>query len=57
MGEEFLTTGSFDFWGQHGRNEKCTGNAFYGCERAGANGMLNPIMSARLRTLPFVAMK
>ncbi|XP_018014472.1 beta-1,3-glucan-binding protein [Hyalella azteca] len=53
QGEAFLTTGTWDMWGAHGRNEKCTGNAFYGCFRAGANGLLNPVMSGRLRTLPF----
>lgn len=52
-GEEFLTTGHFDMWGNVGRNDLCTGNAWYGCERDGVNGVLNPVISARLRTLPF----
>ena len=54
-GESFLSSGSWDVWGGAGRwNDHCTGNAFYGCSRVGTGEhLLNPIMSGRLRTLPF----
>jgi len=47
-----------DMWGGSPAN-LCTGNAFYGCERtSGAGGnYLNPIRSARLRTVNSLPMK
>lgn len=52
IGEQNLLHGyTMDLWGNEPGN-LCTGNAFYGCQRtSGAGGnILNPIMSARLRT-------
>jgi len=50
-GEGFLSTGTIDLWGASPA-DMCTGNSFYGCSRSG-NGAnyLNPIQSARLRTV------
>jgi hypothetical protein len=42
----------FDMWGMW-PSDACTSNAFYGCERisdAGAQLVINPVQSARLRT-------
>ncbi|XP_050710145.1 beta-1,3-glucan-binding protein-like isoform X1 [Eriocheir sinensis] len=51
-GEAFLTSGELNVWGLNGRGSVCTSNAFYGCNRVGtATNLINPIMSARLRTL------
>jgi hypothetical protein len=50
-GEAFLTQGTWDLWGSFGPNEMCSGNANYGCLRNGWDGLLNPVMSARLRSL------
>ena len=30
---------------------RCTNQAFFGCERSGPNGAVNPAMSARIRTV------
>ena len=51
-GDQFVLTGELSLWGSNGRGEVCTGNAFFGCDRTG-NGanIVNPVMSARLRTL------
>ncbi|XP_013408261.1 beta-1,3-glucan-binding protein [Lingula anatina] len=50
FGEAFLSSGRLDLWGS-GPADRCTGNAFYGCERHGnANNYINPIQSGRLRT-------
>ncbi|XP_065094013.1 beta-1,3-glucan-binding protein-like [Ochlerotatus camptorhynchus] len=51
MGEEFLTTGTLNL---HGGSpyDYCTNPAWYGCERMGnTDNYLNPIKSARLRTV------
>jgi len=47
-----------DLWGSSPA-DLCTGNAFYGCERAGgaAGNVLNPIQSARVRTVNSFAFK
>lgn len=51
-GEPFLTSGVWNVWGSNGRGDVCTSNHNYGCERGGnPSNLLNPIMSARLRTL------
>ncbi|XP_053646901.1 beta-1,3-glucan-binding protein [Cherax quadricarinatus] len=50
--EGFLTSGDLNLWGMNGRGDVCTGNSYYGCERTGnAVNIINPVMSARLRTL------
>ena len=36
---------------------RCTNPAFYGCQRAGVNGALNPVMSARIRTVDSFSFK
>jgi len=43
---------TLDIWGSSPA-DLCTGNAFYGCERASGGGgnILNPIQSARVRTV------
>nr|XP_006815539.1 PREDICTED: beta-1,3-glucan-binding protein-like [Saccoglossus kowalevskii] len=50
-GESYLYNGRLDLWGASPA-DICTGNAWYGCERIGTtNDILNPIQSARLRTV------
>jgi len=50
-GEDFLTTGRLDLWGASPA-DLCTGNKDWGCERSGSRtNVLNPIQSARLRTV------
>lgn len=52
IGAQTLRSGSVNIWGG-GQSDACTNNAFYGCERsaAGSGNVINPIRSARLRTL------
>jgi len=51
FGEDFIRTGTLDLWGG-APNDYCTQNAFYGCSRAGGGtNLINPIASARLRTV------
>ncbi|XP_055606662.1 beta-1,3-glucan-binding protein-like [Uranotaenia lowii] len=50
-GDAFLSSGT---WSLHGAQpaDVCTGQSFFGCERVGnANNFLNPIRSARIRTV------
>ncbi|XP_070564349.1 beta-1,3-glucan-binding protein-like isoform X2 [Ptychodera flava] len=50
-GDSFLTSGRLDLWGSSPA-DMCTGNKDWGCERSGsASNILNPIESARLRTV------
>ena len=51
-GETAFKTGDINLWGGTPA-DKCTSNAFYGCERnAAASGNYNnPVQSARLRTV------
>ncbi|XP_068233194.1 beta-1,3-glucan-binding protein-like isoform X1 [Palaemon carinicauda] len=57
-GEDFLTSGNLNLWGMNGRGDVCTGNAFWGCDRTGTpTNLINPILSARLRTLTDFAFK
>jgi len=50
-GENFVETGTLSLLGGSPADE-CTNPAYYGCERSGAGGnIINPIMSARLRSL------
>jgi len=46
-----ITKAQLDLWGG-GPADRCTSNAFYGCQRTGGVGgnVLNPVQSARLRT-------
>ncbi|PVD21155.1 hypothetical protein C0Q70_19322 [Pomacea canaliculata] len=49
--ENFLTTGTMDMtalWGV------CTNSGNYGCTREGRNGMLPPIMSGKVTTIPTI---
>lgn len=52
LGENAFKTGSLDLWGSQPA-DTCTGNAFWGCSRnvAGSGNYLNPIQSARLRSV------
>ncbi|XP_047498880.1 beta-1,3-glucan-binding protein-like [Penaeus chinensis] len=51
-GEGFLFSGELSLWGMNGRNDVCTSNSYSGCSRIGsANNLVNPVLSARLRTL------
>jgi len=47
IGETTLVGGAMNIWAE------CTNNAFWGCERsaAGSGNVINPVQSARLRTL------
>jgi len=57
-GEGFISSGHVDLWGAAGRGDVCTGNAYWGCDRQGTgSNLINPIMSARLRTLGSFATK
>ncbi|XP_055641211.1 beta-1,3-glucan-binding protein-like [Toxorhynchites rutilus septentrionalis] len=52
FGEGFLTSGTINLNGNR-PIEQCTNGAFYGCERQGTEThILNPVKSARVRTLP-----
>jgi hypothetical protein len=56
-GEEFIRTGTLSLHGGAPADE-CTNPSFWGCERTGAgNNILNPTMSARLRTVNSFAFK
>jgi len=48
---KLMNGGVIDLWGSTPADQ-CTGNAFFGCQRAAGGGgnVLNPIQSARLRT-------
>ena len=47
----FLESGTITLWGGEPADQ-CTSNAFYGCLRTGsASNVLNPVQSARLRTV------
>jgi beta-glucanase (GH16 family) len=52
LGEAGVKTGSMNLWGG-APADQCTSNAFYGCERnaAGSGNYINPITSARIRTV------
>lgn len=51
-GEGFVSSGELNQWGMNGRNDVCTANAYYGCDRVGnPSNIINPVMSARLRSL------
>ncbi|XP_071483403.1 beta-1,3-glucan-binding protein-like [Diadema antillarum] len=57
FGEGYLTWGTLSLWGASPAN-LCTGNAWYGCERVGnGNNYLNPIQSARIRTVDSFSFK
>jgi len=52
-----VRTGSLSLWGGSPADD-CTSNQFWGCERSGASGnYVNPIQSARLRTVNSFSMK
>ncbi|PIK33946.1 putative beta-1,3-glucan-binding protein [Apostichopus japonicus] len=56
-GEGFLTSGTLNLWGASPA-DLCTGNNWYGCQRSGSyNNIINPIQSARLRTVNTFAFK
>ena len=49
-GAGFVTSGVLNIWG-HQPHNLCTGQAWWGCERAGTpDNAINPVASARLRT-------
>ena len=52
LGLQTMTSGAYAIWGSTPA-DTCTSNAFYGCERnaAASGNVINPIMSARLRTV------
>ena len=52
IGEQALRSGDVNIWGGSPA-DVCTSNAFYGCERnaAGSGNVINPIRSARLRSV------
>jgi hypothetical protein len=51
FGEDFVRTGTLDLWGGSPQDQ-CTMNAFYGCMRSGGGtNLVNPVASARLRTV------
>ncbi|XP_030852677.1 beta-1,3-glucan-binding protein-like [Strongylocentrotus purpuratus] len=57
LGEGSLSSGTLDLWGSSPAN-LCTGNAWFGCMRQGSdNNLLNPIQSARLRTVESFSFK
>jgi beta-glucanase (GH16 family) len=57
MTEAGVKTGSLNLWGGTPADQ-CTSNAFYGCERNAASGnYINPIQSARLRSLESFSFK
>jgi beta-glucanase (GH16 family) len=51
IGEAAVKSGSYSLWGGSPA-DLCTSNQFWGCERtAGGTNIINPIQSARLRTV------
>lgn len=58
IGEDQVRTGNLDIWGGSPADQ-CTSNAFYGCSRsaAGSGNVINPITSARVRTVNSFAFK
>lgn len=57
FGEGFLSNGEIKVWGG-APADYCTNNDFWGCERRGTStNFLNPIKSARLRTVNSFAFK
>jgi beta-glucanase (GH16 family) len=51
IGVSQLTNGGMNLWGSTPADQ-CTSNAFWGCERSSVgNNVINPIQSARLRTV------
>lgn len=57
FGEQFLRGGNLNLHGG-GIADQCTNPAFYGCERQGTQeNVLNPVKSARLRTVNSFAFK
>jgi len=58
LGEDGLRSAQISSHGGGAPYDTCTNPSFYGCERSGfADSVLNPIRSARLRTLPSFAFK
>ncbi|CAK8694096.1 unnamed protein product [Clavelina lepadiformis] len=56
-GESFLSSGTIDLWGGSPA-DFCTANAWWGCMRTGsASNYLNPVESARIRTVNSFAFK
>jgi len=49
-GDGFVFTGTLNLHGG-APADMCTNQAFFGCERSGPNGAVNPTMSARIRTV------
>jgi beta-glucanase (GH16 family) len=58
IGTDALHTGELNLWGASPA-DYCTSNGFWGCQRsaAGSGNVLNPIQSARLRTVKSVNFK
>jgi beta-glucanase (GH16 family) len=58
MGEDQMEHGTLNLWGGSPA-DKCTSNAFWGCERnaAASQNYINPIQSARIRTAETFAFK
>nr|XP_054764484.1 beta-1,3-glucan-binding protein-like isoform X1 [Lytechinus pictus] len=57
LGPGSVTNSRLDLWGASPAN-LCTGNAWWGCDRTGtADNILNPIQSARLRTVDSFSFK
>ncbi|XP_014671705.1 PREDICTED: beta-1,3-glucan-binding protein-like, partial [Priapulus caudatus] len=67
-GDGFVYGGTLDLWGGNGKNDGCSDNHFFGCYREGPGfdpktsapfqgEIINPIQSARLRTLNSFAFK
>jgi beta-glucanase (GH16 family) len=57
IGEDALENGSMNLYGSTPADE-CTSNQFFGCERSAGNGnIINPIQSARLRSIKSVNFK
>ena len=52
--DSFIRTERYDIWGGQ-PGDRCTMAGFYGCERLGGadGGIINPIMSARLRSAKY----
>lgn len=57
FGEGFLSSGAAKIWGG-APADYCTNNDWWGCERQGnANNIINPIKSARIRSVKSFAFK
>jgi beta-glucanase (GH16 family) len=58
IGETALRSGGLSLWGGSPA-DACTNNQFWGCERnaQGSGNVINPIQSARLRSLKSISMK